>query len=536
MQIAPHQQLSRDFLDNLNKEDLISLLLGVDSKYNQLAEYVRALLQEKYGRKTERFENPDQLRLLPDITAPDAATAAAHTNGDGGGDGEQQTASKTKRQKQAGHGRKSPPDLPRVPITAPTPDPSVLACSCCGAERTVARQILQCSRYQFVPAQFYFEDLMTQVYSCTNCQSDEELIVPCPEIVKNGKASAELLAQIAVARDCDHIPFNRQSTIYRRSGAALNRSTLGDHYSLAAKIVTPIANCLHQQLLQSAVVSFDETPVKVQDRSKSKKIKTGRVWVYFGDDSHPAVMFDYTDGRGRDGPLAFLSGYTGILQGDCYSGNLSVCSALGVIFAACNAHSRRYFAKALPGNRQDCNIALSYYQDLYEIERTAKELELPPQEKQKMREQESLPILKEFHAWLQKEQLTALPRSNYAKAIHYCLSNWQALTEFVKDGRLNIDNNHCEREMKYIAMGRKAWLFFGSDRAADDHAKLLSIISTCRRHNVDPWAYLTDVIKRLSENPNENPVDLLPYNWKPKTTPAKPAEITAFLPTPKVAS
>jgi transposase len=533
MQTALHQPLSRDSLGNLSREDLINLLLGFDSRYHQLAEYVRTLLEEKYGRKTERFDNPDQLRILPQLSAPAVDPVTTPTNG--GSEVEQQTTAKAEKKKRAGRERKLPPDLPHVPITAPAPDQSVLACSCCGTERTVTRQILQGSRYQFVPAQFYFEDLMTQVYSCTNCQSDQELIVPCPEIVKNGKASAELLAQIVVARDCDHIPFNRQSSIYKRSGAELSRSTLGDHYSLAAKIVTPITTCLHQDLLQSEVISFDETPVKVQDRSKLKKIKVGRVWVYFGDDAHPVVMFDYTDGRGRDGPLAILAGYTGILQGDCYSGNLSVCSALGVIFAACNAHARRYFVKALAGNRQDCNTALSYYQDLYEVERSAKELELPPREKQKMREQESLPILNEFHDWLQKEQVTALPRSNYAKAVNYCLSNWQALTEFVTDGRLSIDNNHCEREMKYIAMGRKSWLFFGSDRAADDHAKLLSIIATCRRHKVDPWAYLTDVIKRLSENPNENPVDLLPYNWKKKHQAAKLTEITHIEATPKAA-
>ncbi|MDP3510579.1 MAG: transposase, partial [Candidatus Melainabacteria bacterium] len=146
-----------------------------------------------------------------------------------------------------------------------------------------------------------------------------------------------------------------------------------------------------------------------------------------------------------------------------------------------------------------------------------------------------VPILETLYTWMQKQYTLAQPRSSFAKALYYCIHNWERLTQYVTDGELAIDNNVSEREMKYIAMGEKAWLFFGSDQGGENHAIVLSILSTCRRHGVEPWAYLTDVIQRLAENPDENLEDLLPYNWKVKYPQRTPAEIMASLPTPKVA-
>jgi transposase len=427
--------------------------------------------------------------------------------------------------------------LPHVPIYPEAPSSAELACSCCGTERVATRQILQSSRYQFVPAKFYFEDLYSQVYECPRCPSSDsqQLVVKVPEIVENGTAASGLLAQIIVSRDFDHVPFNRQSAIYKRSGVNLNRSTLSDYYAQAAKILTPLSNYMRKILLQSDVISTDDTPVKVIDRLKAKSIKLGRVWVYFGDDAHPVTLFDYTESRGRDGPMTFLAGFTGRLQGDCFSGNLAICAAIDTILVACMAHARRYFVKAKHNDKEGTNVALKVFQALYEIERTAKELAISTEDIRIMREQESRPILVRFKAWLQQQQLSTSAKSTFGKAIFYCLNNWEALTQYVNDGRLSIDNNHSEREMKYIAMGRKAWLFFGSDQGGKNHATILSILATCRRHNVEPWAYLTDVIQRLAENPNENLEDLLPYKWKAKYPQRTSAEIMAFSPTPKVA-
>jgi transposase len=521
---------SRENLRTIDPETVIDMLLSLDSKYQQLGDYVRNLVTEKYGNKSEHFESPGQ---LPIFSGEDASAAVVDSE-DASSSESSQEQTKPARAKKPGHGRNPQPEnLLRVAITAPPPDESELSCTCCGAMRVPGRQILQTSRYQFVPASFYVEDLYSVVYDCPGCDAAKKLIVRVPEAVENGIAAPGLLAQVAVARDFDHLPFNRQTAIYGRSGVPLSRSTLSDLYAHVAAILKPLYLFMHMILLQSKVISTDDTPVKVLDRSKDKNIKLGRKWAYLGDKDHPVTLFDYTEGRGRDGPLAFLKGFKGFLQGDCFSGNLAVCASIGTTLVACLAHARRYFIKALLNDKQGCNQALVMFQSLYEIEHTAKALALSTDELKLMREQEAVPLLDTFHTWLQKQYTFAQPKSSFGKALFYCLNNWNELTQYVVDGDLKIDNNHCEREMKYIAMGRRAWLFFGSDRGGRDHAIVLSILSTCRRHGVEPWAYLTDVIQKLTENPATNLEELLPYNWKQKYPTQRPAELTIVKDAPR---
>ncbi len=500
---------SRETLRDIDQETMIDLFLNLDARYQQLADYVRDLVNSKYCSKNERFENADQLLLFPEQNAE-----SADSTPDGEPSGSDASEKKPSSKPKSGHTRKpQATELPRVPVVAPTPSAAQLPCICCGAIRVQKKQILRNSRLQFIPASFYYEDLYAVVYGCpNNCESTEELVATVPEAVQNGLAAPGLLAQVAVARDFDHTPFNRQSTIYNRHGAPLNRSTLSDFYAQVARILTPLYNLMHLILLQSKVISTDDTPVKVLDRNKKKNIKTGRKWAFLGDEEHPVNLFHYTTGRGRDGPLEFLKEWKGRLQGDCFSGNIAICAAAGTLLVACIAHARRYFVKALLNNKQGCNQALLMFQALYEIERSAKELEVSSDDLKLMREQEAVPILETFHRWLQEQYTFAQPKSTFGKALFYCLNNWTALTQYVTDGDLKIDNNHTEREMKYIAMGRRAWLFFGSDKGARDHAIVLSILSTCRRHGVEPWAYLNDVIQRLAENPAADLEELLPYN------------------------
>lgn len=522
----------RESLRALDPELVIDMLLSLDAKYIQLGDYVRNLVTEKYGSKSERFEGPGQLLIFPGGNAADSASEDANPAGD---DNEPKIKAPPKSKK-PGHSRNpQPTELPRVTIIAPTPDHAKLSCPCCGLARIQVRQILQNSRYQFIPASFYFEDLYSAVYECPACDSPEKLVAKVPEPVEKGLAAPGLLAQVAIARDFDHIPFNRQSTIYQRSGVNLHRSTLSDFYSHVAAILLVLYEHMHLILLQSKIISTDDTPVKVLDRSKEKNIKLGRQWVYLGDQQHPVNLFDYTVDRGRDGPLTFLKGFFGFLQGDCFSGNLAVCAAIGTTLVACLAHARRYFIKAMLNDKQGCNQALTMFQALFEIEQTANELNLPTGELKLMREQEAVPLLTTFHTWLQKQYSFAQPKSSFGKALFYCLNNWNELTQYVKDGDLKITNNHSEREMKYIAMGRKAWLFFGSDRAGKDHAVVLSILSTCRRHGVEPWSYLTDVIQRITEDPSCNLDELLPYNWQQKYPSRTLAEITPLARAPKIA-
>jgi transposase len=313
----------------------------------------------------------------------------------------------------------------------------------------------------------------------------------------------------------------------------LRRSTLSDIHAQSAGILLPLVDLMHVILLGSKIISTDDTPVKVLDRSKDKNIKTGRVWAHLGDSEHPVNLFDYTPGRGRDGPRSFLKGWNGKLQGDCFSGNLALCAERGTVLVACMAHARRYFIKAMVTDKDGCNQALSMFQALYEIERVAKELQIPAEEIRLMREQEAVPLLETLHQWLQQQYAVAQPKSSFGKALFYCLNNWTELKQYVTDGELKIDNNHTEREMKYVAMGKRAWLFFGSDEGGKNDAIVSSIISTCRRHGVEPLSYLTDVIEKLTENPGRNLEELLPFNWKGKNADSQVVKEAAVSATPK---
>jgi transposase len=525
----PHPR-DRESLLALDKEALVDRLLSLEVKYDQLADYVRDLVTQKYGKKNDRFEAPGQLLVFPGATADGGTTEPqAAATGDSG------STPVEKKPKKPGHGRKPIPEhLPRVPIDAQLSD-EAQRCPACDALRVAVRKILRNSRYGCVPASFFVEDLYAVVYECPNGHG-EQLIAEVDEAVPNGKAAPSLMAQVAVSKDVDHMPFNRQVGMYARSGVPLNRSTLSDTYAQLAVILMPLYLLMKKILLQSRIISTDDTPVKVLDRSKDKNIKTGRKWAYLGDKEHPVNLFDYTEGRGRDGPQSFLEGWKGILQGDCFSGNLALCAAIGTVLVACLAHARRYFIKAMFNNKEGCNQALVMFQALYEIERTAKDLELSTDEIRTMREQEAVPLLNKFHGWLQQQYAVAQPKSSFGKALFYCLNNWTELKQYVTDGDLKIDNNHTEREMKYVSMGKKAWLFYGSDEGGKNNAIVSSVISTCRRHGVEPWDYLTDVVQRLTENPDTNLEELLPYNWTPRSEVEKPAEIPVSKNAPKAIS
>lgn len=519
----------RERLMALEREQLVDIILSLDAKVDHLAASFREMVMQKYGRKTERF-TPGQMLLFPG-----GATRSDQSDSDREPAAKEDLPEK-QQPKRAGHSRNPVPEhLLRVSVEPKPPSEHDLACPECSVIRVAVRRILRNSRYGYVPQTFHVEDLYAVIYECPNGHG-EPLVSEVDEPVKNGIAAPSLMAQVAVARHVDHMPFNRQTAMYARSGVSLRRSTLSDIHSHSARILKPLYGLLHEILIQSRIISTDDTPVKVLDRSKDKNIKTGRKWAYVGDEEHAVIVFDYTNSRGRDGPLEFLQGFKGLLQGDCFSGNLAIAAACGTILVACLAHARRYFIKALLNEKEGCNAALAMFQSLYEIERTAKELELSFDEIRLMREQEALPLLGKFHDWLQQQYAITQPKSSYGRALFYCLNNWTELTQYVKDGELKIDNNHTEREMKYVSMGKKAWLFFGSDEGGKNDAIVASLIATCRRHGVEPWVYLTDAIQKLTENPQRDLEELLPFKWKGKTEALPEGEITVSKDAPKVIS
>lgn len=504
-----------DSIRNLDQETLIGIISRLYEQNRQLSEILQIMVRENQGPKTERFVNPEQLRIF------DSNTDADHPSANEVNDTHQSGNNKAvpparQKPKKPGHSRNPMPvNLEREPVKG-NPSDSSLFCICCNKHRVKINELIRNSRYEYKPASIFIQDFIDMIFECPSC-GDKLVIEPdTKETIANGMAGPALQAEITVARYVDHMPLNRQEERFARMGVPIARSTMVGWMKATASTLKPLYDRMHKLLLLSKVIATDDTPVKVLDRTKKKKIKVGRIWIYRGNDEYPFNLFAYTEGRGRAGPMKFLSGFTRYLQGDCFSGNLALCAETGAIFVACLVHARRYFIKALPNNKSACEEILHMFADLFEIERTARDLELSSEETKQMRAQEAKPILDKMKNWLDAQAITVLPRSAFGKGVNYCLNNWTELTNYLLDGDLRAENNLAEHEMKRVACGRKNWYFLGSDEGGRTAQILLSIISTCRRHDVNPSAYLKDVIQTLTDNPDTELDSLLPNNWKPK--------------------
>jgi transposase len=329
-----------------------------------------------------------------------------------------------------------------------------------------------------------------------------------------------MLAHVVVSKYADHLPLHRQAVILGRQGLEVNRSTLCGWTAQVAELLEPLHEAMKVEVLKSKVIHGDDTPVAVLDRredpppgvgQKRKKARQGRLWVWVGDKGHPHTVFDYTPNRRREGPLDFLGGWRGYLQADAYPGYNTLYRERGVVEVACWAHTRRKFFDALDVDRERGQAALAFIHRLYQVEAQARDME--PRQRQKLRQKEALPVLLAFKEWLDGQALLVLPRSAMGEAMGYALRQWPALCRYVEDGDLAIDNNAAENALRGVALGRKNWLFEGSDEGGKRAAVLYSLIQSCRRHKVEPYAYLKDVISRISGHPARKLKELMPAYW-----------------------
>jgi hypothetical protein len=276
---------------------------------------------------------------------------------------------------------------------------------------------------------------------------------------------------------------------------------------------------MQQQVLQSKAVQTDDTPVAVLDPALPRT-KTGRIWTYVGDGAHPYTVYDYTPDRSRAGPDQFLQPFTGYLQADAYAGYDALYRdpARGITEVACWAHCRRRFFEARDADPMRAMILLAYIRLLYEVEREARDLALDAAGRGALRQERSIPILADIEAYLRREQPQVLPKSPIGEAIAYALNNWAALVRYIEDGDLEIDNNAAERSLRGVTIGRKNWLFYGSDTGGRTAAILTSLITTCKRLHVEPFAYLRDIFERISSHPAHQLAQLLPDRWQAART------------------
>jgi transposase len=371
-----------------------------------------------------------------------------------------------------------------------------------------------------------------------------EVVIAAPKPampIAKGLPGPGLLAHLIVSKYTDHMPLHRLQRAYERQGYFLHRSTLCDWLGACADLLRPLYDLMVCVVLQSRVIHTDDTPVKLQELA-THLLSTARFWVYLGDAAHPYNLFAFTVNRKRDGPQQFLASYRGYLQADAFSGYDGLylpdprTATARIIEVACTAHARRKFYEARGSDALRSHQALAYYRQLYELERGAKDFN--DEQRLQMRQDLAVPILGQFHQWLEAQRSAVLPKSPMGQAIGYALSNWAALVRYTEAGFLAIDNNLAEREMKRIAIGRKNWLFVGSPRGGRTAAVLISFTSTCQRLGVEPWAYLQNVLTRLPMTPAEHLGDLLPDHWQatrraeasPPAVPATDSAVPAATP------
>jgi transposase len=473
-----------------------------DQHIVKLEHRVSGLLRHRFGPRSDRL-NPNQLLLIaeemlkpPEVVPPKKPTIAK----------------KKRRGKHKGHGRRRlPADLPRKTIRYPVPLVDRTCQTCATPKVTIGDD--KSVQLERVPAQLYVIEHVCEKLVCPICDDGVTTAEKPPQPIEKGLAGPGLLADVVVSKYEYHMPLNRLEKKYDREGFGIARSTMSDWMSSCAWALEPVFKVMRDSMLvKSTVIHTDDTPIPVQDRTRTKT-KTGRLWIYVGDEKAPYTVFDYTESRRSDGPLEFLKDYTGYLQADAYAAYDCLYGDDRMKEVACWAHARRYFVDAQVSDPDRAVAAVGWVQLLYKIENEAKDL--THEARTAMRRDKAKPLLCSFGKWLEEQLKKLVPKSPMAKAINYTLSNWDALNRYCEDGRLDIDNNEAEREIRRIAVGRKNWMFAGSDRGGHTAGILYSICASASRHGLDPWLYIRDLLVRVAIDRMSDIEQLLPDKWTP---------------------
>jgi transposase len=406
------------------------------------------------------------------------------------------------------------------------PAPSV--CPCCGDGRLrkIGEDVTE--MLELVPRQWKVIQHVREKFSCRACERITQPMAPSHPIAR-GRAGPKLLAHVLFAKYGLHLPLNRQSDVYAREGIDLDVSTLADWVGAAAATLMPIVDVIRTHIFAAARIHADDTTVPVLAKGKTR---TGRLWTYvrddrpFGGPDPPAAVFFYSRDRAGEHPEQHLLGYAGLMQADAYAGFNRLYEATRnsgpIIEAACWAHARRkFFDLAHISKAPIAAEAVGRIDALFAIERAVNGL--VPQERVRVRDERSRPLVVALQTWLREQRSKVSKHSETGKAIDYLLKRWMAFTRFLDDGRLCLSNNAAEREIRAVAMGRKNWTFAGSDQGGHRAAAIYTLIATAKLNDVDPQAWLADVLARLQDHPAKRVHELLPWSWCPQRIAAKVA-------------
>lgn len=474
------------------------------------------LKRMRYGRASEKMDNPDsQLELLGAALAPmqpgaESGVESKNANVTDIEDARKKRKAKTTRPTL----RHLPEHLPREDVIH-TDSPNC-TCSACGAGlRQIGQDVSEVLEYE--PGSFKVIRHIRPRFACVGCNTITQASAPSRPI-ERGLAGAGLLAHVLVGKYCDHLPLYRQSQIYAREGVEIDRSTMVDWVAGCATLLQPLAGAIRSYVMSANKIHTDDTPVPVLSPGRGKT-KTARLWVYArddrpcGDTSPPAVWFQYSPNRKGENPLRHLAGFTGVLQADAYAGYDRLFADGQIVEAACWAHARRKHYEiherqgGVPGTL--AHQALERIGALYAIEKEIRGR--PADERCRQRQQRSRPLLEELHCWLNDALGHLSAKSPMALAIGYSLSNWRALTRYVDDGHIEMDNNAAERALRSVVLGRKNYLHFGSDAGGERAAVIYSLIGSCKLNGIDPYAYLRHVLGCIAEHPINRVAELLPW-------------------------
>lgn len=412
-------------------------------------------------------------------------------------------------------GRRNLANFENLPVTTHVYELSAeqRICPCCGVER---KEIGSDESWQieYVPGHFERLQHVRKKYACPGCEKagqnpQIEVAVKAEAAIEKGMAGPGLLAYIVTSKFSEYLPFYRLENIFQRQGFEISRATQSVWCGDVADLVEPLYELMGERVRQSHVVATDDTILPMQSVGKTQ---SARMWVYVGDAAHPYNVFDFTLNRGRDGPKHFLQDYQQVLLADAYGGYNGVVAGNQITRAGCWSHARRKFVDAEKVAPEIAREATDLIGSLFGVERQAKQCS--PQDRLALRQLHSAPVLAKLRekllAW--KEQL--LPKHPMAEAINYALNEWAELNVFCSDGAVPIDNNVSEREMKRVVLNRKNSLFVGNPRGGRTAAILASLTSTCRRHEVDPQLYFTQLLMNLPQAKISELSDWLPDQWK----------------------
>lgn len=510
---------------------LLNLQKQMSHKIKGMEHQLQQLLRRLYGRSAEKLDDK-QLVLFAELLKQLQESEPAPTPPPA------PTTPSAPKPSVNGHGRRRlPADLPRQRIVHDLPD-SEKPCPCCGQARCVIGEEVS-EQLEYIPARVKVLQHVQIKYACKACEKNaqhpqitlaEKPLAP----IEKGLAGPGLLSYVIVSKYGDHLPLYRLERIFERHRIDIARSTMCDWMAQCADVLRPLYELMVKEVLKSAVIHTDDTPVDVLD-PKLKTTRTGRFWIYLGDEQHPYDVFTYTPNRTRDGPMKFLAGWGKdnrvYLQADAFGGYDGIYAGQAggkVTEVACWAHARRKFYDARNSDAASATAALAHIRLLYDVEDQTRELK--PAERAALRRQIALPRLQQFKSWLDQQQAAnggpVLPKSPVGQAITYALNQWEALSVYVTDGDLDIDNNAAENALRRVALGRKNWLFCGSDNGGATAAVLFSLIATCQRHKVNPLDYLRDVLARIAAHPMSRLTELLPDQWallRSTATPPTPA-------------